>query len=581
MHALAEQIETPREGRFSWDGLLRLIGLVSLGMSWLMPNHYLPWYAFHSDAMAFVAVFAWMLSLAVNSDKAIEIPRLFLVVIAAIAIPWFQFGGGLLGFAGEAWLASLYLGGFAGSICIGFRWVRSPEAEDVLLQTVIAATLVAGLISTGLCFFQWLLLEDWLGIFIANIGATGRPFANLAQPNLLATLLVMSVVALAWTYESRRIGGWGLACGAAFLTIGLSFTQSRAGYLSVSAVCVWWWLKHSALGAPRLKRWWPAVWILMLGLFATVLPKISIAFELAGNRPVPLFDNNGRWLMWKQIIAGILESPWIGYGWDHTPAAQMAGAIRYPGQLATGYAHNFGLDAMAWLGVPLGVGVCALGVFWLVSRAWAAYGRLPILSFALALPVLVHSLFEFPFAYAFFLFPVGIMIGVIEAFHPEAAATRMSKRWILALSIGLATLGFQIAREYVPAEEDFRFLRFESMRMGTTPQGRLRPEFLVLSQMEALLDVGRTKPTTGMSIEQIERIRFVTIKYSWAPPAFLYAAVLEANGLHEQAAHQMRVIRGMYGKTYYSGAVSRLEELRGEWTDRASAPWPHSTAAEK
>ena len=102
MHALAEQIETPREGRFSWDGLLRLIGLVSLGMSWLMPNHYLPWYAFHSDAMAFVAVFAWMLSLAVNSDKAIEIPRLFLVVIAAIAIPWFQFGGGLLGFAGES-----------------------------------------------------------------------------------------------------------------------------------------------------------------------------------------------------------------------------------------------------------------------------------------------------------------------------------------------------------------------------------------------------------------------------------------------------------------------------------------------
>lgn len=574
MHAVAVQIETPREGRFSWDRLLGLIGLMSLGVSWLMPNHYLPWYAFHSDAMAFVAIFAWMLTLGVNGSKAILVPRLFVLVIAAIAIPWFQFGIGLLGFAGEAWLASLYLGGFAASICIGFHWARQPKANDVLLQTVVAATLIAGLISTGLCFFQWLLLEDWLGIFIANIGRSGRPFANLAQPNLLATLLVMSVVALAWTYESRRIGGWGLACGAAFLTVGLSFTQSRAGYLSAAAVCLWWWLKHSALEAPRLNRGWAAIWILVLAMFAAVLPQLSIAFELAGHRPVSLFDNNGRWLMWKQIISGIFESPWIGYGWDHTPAAQMAGAIHFPGFLATGYAHNIGLDAMAWLGIPLGVGICALGAYWLISRARKVCGQVPVFAFALALPVFVHSLFEFPFAYAFFLLPVGIMIGVVEAFHPKAGAMRMSRRWILALSLSLGALGYQIAREYIPAEEDFRFLRFEAMRMGSTPQGHSRPEFLILSQIEALLDVGRTKPMSGMSSEQIERIRFVTVKYSWAPPALLYAAVLEANGLHDQAEHQMRVIEGMYGKVYYAGAVSRIEELRKEWPDRASASRP-------
>lgn len=574
MQAVAMQIETPREGRFSWDGLLRLIGLLSLGISWLLPNHYLPWYAFHSDAMAFAALLAWMLSMVVIGTKSIEVPRLFLIVISATAIPWIQFLGGLLGFAGEAWLASLYLAGFAGSIYVGFHWARQPKGDDILLQTVIAAVLVAGLISTGLCLFQWLLLEDWLGIFIVNIGSTGRPFANLAQPNLLATLLVMSVVALAWTYESRRIGNLGLACGAIFLTMGLSFTQSRAGYLSALAVCLWWCLKHPAVEAPRLNRWWPVAWVLVLAMFAFILPKLSIAFDLAGHRPVPLLDNNGRWLMWKQIVSGILESPWAGYGWDHTPAAQMAGAVQYPGFLATGYAHNIGLDAMAWLGIPLGAGICALGAFWLVSRLRNAAGKLPVLSFALALPVFVHSLFEFPFAYAFFLLPVGIMIGVIEAFHPNMAAAKISRRWILALSVGLGALGFQIAREYLPAEDDFRFLRFEALRMGNTPQAHVRPEFLILSQIEALLDVGRLKPMPGMSPEQIERVRYVAVKYSWAPPSLLYAAVLEANGLHAQAAHQMRIIHGMYGKNYYSGAVSRIEELRGEWTDRASSTRP-------
>jgi Virulence factor membrane-bound polymerase, C-terminal/Protein glycosylation ligase/O-Antigen ligase len=574
MHAAALQSETPREGRFSWGGLLRLIGLMCLGISWLMPNHYLPWYAFHSDALAFLAILAWVLSLEVEGSKTILFPRLAVVVMAATAIPWLQFAGGLLGFAGEAWLASLYLGGFALSIYIGFQWARQPKREDVLLQTVIAATLAAGLISTGLCFFQWLLLEDWLGIFIANIGATGRPFGNLAQPNLLATLVVMSVVALAWTYECRRIGGWGLACGGAFLTAGLSFAQSRAGYLSAIAVCLWWLVKRSAVEAPRLNRWWPAAWLLLLAIFAAALPKLSVAFDLAGDRPVPLFDNNGRWLMWKQIASGILESPWVGYGWDHTPAAQMAGAIRFPGVLATGYAHNIGLDALAWFGMPLGIGVCAAGAFWLVSRARKARGQLPVFAFALALPVVVHSAFEFSFAYAMFLFPVGIMLGVIEAFHPRAGVVSTSRGWVVAGSLGLAVLGFEIAREYVPAEQDFRFLRFEAMRIGNTPPAHLRPEFVVLSQMDALLEVGRIKPKPGMSSEQIERVRFVTVKYAWAPPALLYGAVLEANGLHEQAAHQMQVIHGMYGKTYYSGAVSRIEELRGRWLKRASEPRP-------
>jgi hypothetical protein len=566
------QLETPREGRFSWAGLLRLVGLVCLSLSWLMPNHYLPWYAFHSDGMAFMAVFAWALSVAAEGPRIMPMPRLALVVFAVILIPWLQFAGGLLGFAGEAWLASLYLAGFAGSILIGFQWGRRPDGSDLLLQTLVAALLIAGLISTGLCFFQWLLLEDWLGVFVANIGATGRPFANLAQPNLMGTLLVMSTVALAWTYESRRIGRWGLACGGVFLTIGLSFAQSRAGYLSASAVALWWIVKQPTLVAPRLHRWWAVAWLALLASFAAILPILSEAFELAGDRTVPLFDNNGRWLMWKQIASGILASPWTGYGWDHTPAAQMAGVIQHPGVLATGYAHNVALDAMAWLGIPLGVLACVAGALWICSRARHARGQLPVFAGAVAIPVVVHSMFEFPFAYAFFLLPLGMMLGTIEASHPGAAVVKASRRWVIALSLAAAVLGAQIAREYIPAEDDFRFLRFEALHMGHTPDTHSRPRFVVLTQFAALLEVGRTKPGPGMSEQDIQRVRSVTLKYAWAPPAFIYAAVLEANGRHAEAAHQMEVIHGMYGNTYYAGAVSRMQELDDEWRQRASAP---------
>lgn len=572
MHAAAVQLETPREGRFSWSGQLRLVGLVCLGLSWLMPNHYLPWYAFHSDSLAFAAVLAWALSLLARDSGPPAVPRVAAIVLAVAALPWIQFAFGLIGFAGEAWLATLYVGGFAASIHIGFQWARQPRSDEILLQTVVAATLFAGLVSTGLCLFQWLRLEDWLGIFIGNIGATGRPFANLAQPNLLATLLVMSVVALAWTYESRRIGSWGLGCGAVFLTVGLTFTQSRAGYLSAAAVSAWWLLKQPAVRSPRLNRWAPLGWLLLLAICSALLPIVSTAFELAGDRPVPLFDNNGRWLMWKQIAAGIAQSPWIGYGWEHTPAAQMAGSISYPGTLATAYAHNIALDAMAWLGVPLGLALVVAGLAWLWTRARQAHGQLAVFAYAIAVPVVMHSAFEFPFAYAFFLLPAGIMLGVVEACHPKAMTIRAPRRMLVGLVLALGLLGIEIAREYIPAEEDFRFLRFEALHMGNTPQSHTRPDFVVLSQIAALLDVGRITPAPGMSREQIERLRYVTVKYSWAPPAFLYAAALEANGRGEEAAHQMQVIQDMYGKTYADGAIARIDELRRQWRHSASAP---------
>lgn len=570
---LLQGIETPRKGRFSWASLLGLLGAVALGASWLMPNHYVPWYFFHSDALAFVAVFAWLVSVQVRAGAERVLPRAVLVVLCAVAIPWAQWATGLIGFAGEAWVATLYVAGLAASLLIGFRWARQSDGEGVLLETVVAAMFVAGMVSTGLSLVQWLRVEDALGIFITNLGDTARPFANLSQPNLLATLLVMSVVAASWLYETARIGRWGLAAAVLFLTIGLCLTQSRAGYLSAFVVSAWWVLKARTVPDRRLRAWWAPAWLLAIAVLAMLLHAVSAAFELADDRLVAIYDNNGRWLMWKQVARGILDSPWVGYGWEHTTAAQMSGAISHPGELATAYAHDIFLDVSAWVGIPLGLLVCVAVVWWLASRALRADGRLAVFAFGLALPVLAHSVVEFPFAYAVFLFPVGIMLGAVEGTQARGAIT-LSRGWrraAVALTLGWAALGVQVVREYGPAEDDFRFLRFEAMHMGKTPASHTRPAFLLLTQMTALLDVGRVRPHPGMSDEEISRVRDVTHRYPWAPPAVLYAAVLEANGRQAEAARQLQVIRGMYGARYFADAQVRLEELRAQWRQAASA----------
>jgi O-antigen ligase len=573
MTEFLEGMETPRKGRFSWTSLLALLGAVALGASWLMPNHYVPWYFFHSDALAFVAVFAWLVSVQARPAADHVVPPAVVVVLCAMAVPWAQWAAGLIGFAGEAWVATLYIGGLAASLLIGYRWARQPDGEAGLLATVVAAVFVSGMISTGLSLVQWLRVEDLLGIFIANLGDTARPFANLAQPNLLATLLVMSVVAAAWLHESGRIGRWGLAAAVLFLTVGLCLTQSRAGYLSAAVVSAWWVLKARNVPDRRLHAWWAPAWLLAIAVVAAVLHAVSAAFELADDRLVPIYDNNGRWLMWKQVARGILESPWFGYGWEHTTAAQMSGAISHPGDLATAYAHDIFLDVFAWVGIPLGLIACVTAVWWVGSAAFRAKGRLAVFAFGLALPVLAHSVVEFPFAYAVFLFPAGIMLGAVAGAQARAAPT-LAPGWrgaALALTIGWAALGVQVVREYGPAEDDFRFLRFEAMHMGNTPASHTRPTFVLLTQMAALLDVGRVQPRPGMTEQEIAQVRNVTLRYPWAPPAVLYEAVLEANGWQAEAARQLQVIRGMYGPRYFTDAQVRLDDLRAQWRQPASA----------
>ena len=61
----------------------------------------------------------------------------------------------------------------------------------------------SAVISSVLALVQWFQLDEQLGIFAANPGPYGRPFGNLAQPNLFATLLVMGLAAVMWMVRAE------------------------------------------------------------------------------------------------------------------------------------------------------------------------------------------------------------------------------------------------------------------------------------------------------------------------------------------------------------------------------------------
>src|SRR5690606_31370645 len=107
------------------------------------------------------------------------------------------------------------------------------ELEDKIkkqwLFYIFLAFLIASIISVWLQLRQWLLLDG--SIWVADLPPNGRPFANIAQPNLLSTLLIIGLLSILYLYENKRIQNFTAGLSTLFLLFGIALTFSRTAWL--------------------------------------------------------------------------------------------------------------------------------------------------------------------------------------------------------------------------------------------------------------------------------------------------------------------------------------------------------------
>lgn len=546
--------------------LLHAFGLLIFASAWLAYDHYRPWVNFHSEALAIFSI--GLLAFSRLSRPARQAPMTspswLWILIALAVIPWLQWFAGVSLFAGDALLASLYLCAFAVAVALGYTYARDERGSD--LTSIFFLVWVIALISAIIGLLQWLGLQEALAMYVVQTDFGDRAMGNLGQPNQLATLLLMGLAALVWIYERKHIGGLGLAFGAGFLTLVLVLSQSRAGVVSGLAVAVYltWKTSRSAM---RLRPKQIAIWTASYLVALQLLPWVHELLMMAGRRDMSLMRDNGRITIWKQVLAGTLESPWYGFGWNQTPSAHAAGAIAFPGSLTYTNAHNVVLDLIAWNGIPLGLLLTLMCTYWLASRLLRASEPNGIYALASLIPIGIHSLLEYPFAYAYFLVAGALMVGITEAHHPQS-----KKRFVLLsrplLAIFIAAwlaLGCRIVYEYVQVEEDFRVVRFENLRIGRTPAEYQPPnDIYLLSQLGTMLDASRLRPARNMDPADIEKLRTASLRFAYGALAVRYALSLGLNGQPQAASKQMQVIRGMYGDYYYQAAIDVLRSMENE-----------------
>lgn len=479
-----------------------------LSFCWLLPNNARPWSAFHSDA--WVACILALTSLAVflQSQDNIRIQLAPLVVLGVSALPLAQYGSGVLAFSGQAWISCSYLLGFALALLTGQQWQRiSPLWMERML---FGAFLFAGGISVFLALHQWLRLGDSAGLFdiwiIYYPPDRGRPYANLGQPNQLATLLVWALIGCGWAVHRaylRVIGGVSLA---GFLIIGLALTQSRSGMVGVlillAACCIWGGMVRSRVfiySVFGLFLWYVFLLLTLPYLGQALLLDTEISFVERSTR-------ESRPYMWRMLLDAATLQPWTGYGWNQVLPAQVAVAETYTRMSGTYVAqsHNLFLDFVVWTGFPLGLLLTGAVLAWL----WTAWRRTrdttQVFYLAALAVILAHAMLELPVHYAYFLLPAGLMAGSLNASMEIAPWGVAGRRMVIGFWLAVVTLLGLIIYDYFRLESAYNEVRFKQANFVKAQDAQI-PETLVLNHLEYAIELYALTPVAGLSPDSVQR----------------------------------------------------------------------------
>lgn len=546
--------------------LTAAFGGLLFAMSWLVAGHFPPWRSSYSEIAAagglvLMCVSAWLTTR--ESSLRLPVASLFLFLVACI--PWGQWLFGQLLYTGDAWISSLYLAGLAVAVATGYQ-ARSANDASGIVAALTFAILAGGLASSAIALAQAFAVAPF-GDWAMAISIGGRASANLGQPNNAATLMSWALLAILFLREQRKLSGPLAAVLAVILMLGVATTQSRTALLYGPAI----WLAIRIL-RKRLHvstdQWWIAALCVaqILFMFAWPLVRNVVGLDATGG-----VQHRGagslRFTIWPVLLHALSLSPWTGFGWLQVGEAQLLVADAYPPVPELWlHAHNIFLELLLWCGIPLGTLLIAATVHWFVSR-WRKLRSLDALIGMLMLTLLgLHAMLELPHHYAYFLIPAGLWIGVVEA--QTGARAVLSWRWLAAMETGTLAVCAALVWQYPRVEEDFRLVRFESLKIGSVKADKQAPDAPMLSTLTEFLRFTRTPMRPGMSDAELERMIAITLRYPYAPSLYRTAVALALNGRGKEAQQLFVKMRHLHDGEFYMKAKAALVELSREGDPR-------------
>ena len=525
-----------------------ILASLLLSFAWLSPFHTYPWVTFSSELATFAAALA-LLTLFLNRN--IQIPKLQLYILPVAFVPLLQWSFGLVFDFSIALLSSVYLLGFWFMVVMGYNLSLQTDAREQLMQMACWLLLVIASVTSLMAMVQWLGLESSLYGIMQLKG--NRPYANFGQPNNMATFLVMGLMGALYLYEKQKASVWLLASASLVILFAIALSQSRTSWVVCLFIFIYWIYKQFKQ-TPRLNILKLSLWCCTFFVIAAWgVPVFTHAIESSTGTAVIEADSiverasSGylRFEIWTQMLLALKEQPWWGYGWNQTSVAQMTIFPLHPSHEWVTSGHNVLLDILIWNGIPLGLLIIAYMAVWLLWLNKNTKDTISIIAMLMVSAILIHAMLEFPQRYAYFLLPMGFLLGLIQAQTPNLKGITLHKNVIRGCWVISLVLLFMIWRDYKVYQENSQLL-FKGQQPTVEIMGSSR--ILLLSQFQQRLVWIALKPTVSMSDQDL--MQWSDMVKNKATPYNLkkYAQLLVYNQKMAEAEQQLFILQQLYGE---------------------------------
>lgn len=537
-----------------------LIAFLLFYFAILSPFHTYPWVTFSSELASFGAALAIV---TLFLTKEIKIPRPQILMLGIVLLPLLQFCFGLILDFSVAFLSFAYLFIFWLMMICGYNLSLQAENREKLMIGFSLLVLVAGLLSSFIAIVQWLNLESYIpGVMVLK---TSRPFANFGQPNNLSTFLVMGLMGGLYLYEKRKASLWLLITSSLILLFTIALTQSRTAWI----VCIFfffYWIYKQHKNNPRFNfpklLLWTSLYFLIAGYLLPYLTQFMTSHLDTGvTHTASIVQRAGsgheRLGMWMQILNAIVERPLFGYGWNQTSIAVVESIEFNTVQVWFNSAHNIVLDLLIWNGVPLGVLIIGYLSLWLLWLNKTAKDSTSIIAILMVCAILIHAMLEFPQRYAYFLLPMGFLLGLIQAQTPQLKGITIQKNLVRCVWLISVIVLLLIWRDYKLFQDNSRLI-FKGKQPAEEILGSSR--ILLLTQFQKRLDWIALDPKTRFSEAQLSE--FAEMVKNKATPYNLkkFAQVLVYNQKNEEAEKYLYVLNRLYKKDVSLADIIELNQ---------------------
>lgn len=524
--------------------ILSLLASVLIALAWLLPVHYRPWVTYTGELFAFFALFSLA---ALYLKGKTQLPLLNAPIFLLAVIPLIQWGFGQVFYFSTALMASIYVFAFGLSTIIGCNLAVNEHERKKVFIWLSYIFLISGTLTAWIAISQWLTIDQYFPGMV-NMKNAVRPFANFAQPNNMATFLLMALLANLYLYEKKKIKVWIASICAFMIILGVALSQSRTSWVACGCILLYGTYQYYK-GLLTIKPKYVAVWLLVFLFLIFTLPTITqfisslTAVELSQTKGVVAraTGDMSRLAIWQQMIHAIWDQPWFGYGWNQTSVAYTLVSEHFQGPVWIRSAHNFILDFVLWNGVIIAVPFLLYFIYWGLLLCKQTKSTESVIGILMVGVVFVHALLEFPQNYAYFLLPVGFILGVVQA-QQKQKSIQLSPYVMRGIFIvGLILFGL-IYRDYnVLVPKLNQSMRFEKQPEKITIQDKI----YVLTELDERINWIRLDPKTQLSWAELEQIHKMVLSYPTKYDVLKYARALAYNGYEKEARDQLLLLKKM------------------------------------